>query len=177
MVQPAAHAALVDFPESVETLCALLVAQEKVECLCRPQVVVPALFGQVLLVVDATLMAACLGICSSLLCRLEEEGHLEVVVCSAQVASRHQAAACSHLVVPDQVVDESAHLDHCTAALHRFCPVAPQPLVRVRPADSHLRVPSKGKWSTESGRNHLSRKQPAEQTRCGVAGTVHHVAT
>ena len=144
-MQPVAHAVLVDFPESVETLCALLVAQEKVACLCRPQVVVPALFGQVLLVVDTTLVVVCLGICSSLLCRLEEEGHLEVAVCSAQVASHHPAAACSHLVVPDQVVDESAHLDHCTAALHRFCPVAPQPLVRVRQADSNMRVPSKDK--------------------------------
>ena len=129
----------------METLCALLGAQEKVECRCRPQVAVLVPFDQVLLLVDEALMAACLGIYSSLLCRLEEEGHLEVVVCSAQVASRHQAAACSHLVVPDQVVDESAHLDHCTAALHRFCPVAPQPLVRVRQADSNLRVPRKDK--------------------------------
>ena len=161
----------------METLCALLGAQEKVECLCRPQVVVLVPFDQVLLAVDEALMAACLGIYSSLLCRLEEEGHLEVEVCSPQVASHRPAAACSRLVVPDQVVDESAHLDHCTAALHRFCPVALQPLVKVRRADSHLRVPSKGKWSTESDRNHLSRKQPAEQTRCGVAGTVHHVAT
>ena len=91
-MQPAAHAVLVDFPESVETLCALLVAQEKVACLCRP-LVVPALFGQVLLVVEATLVAVCLGIYSSRFCRLEEEGYLEVVVCSAQVASRRPAVA------------------------------------------------------------------------------------
>ena len=115
------------------------------ECLCRPQVVVPALFGQVLLVVEATLVAVCLGICSSLLCRLEEEGHLEVVVCSAQVASRRQAVACSHLVVPGQVAVESAHSDHCTPALHRFCSVAPRLLARVRRADSNLKVPRRDK--------------------------------
>ena len=157
-MQPVARAVLVEFPESVETLCALLVAQEKVACLCRPQVVVLVPFDQVLLAVDEALMAACLGIYSSLLCRLEEEGHVEVAVCSAQVASHHPTAACSHLVVPDQVVDESAHLDHCTAALHRFCPVAPQPLVRVRRADSHLRVPSKDRWSTESDRSPPSKR-------------------
>ena len=104
--------ALVGFPESVETLCALLGAQEKVECLCRPQVVVLVPFDQVLLAVDEALMAACLGIYSSLLCRLEEEGHLEVEVCSPQVASHRPVVACSRLVASDQVVDEAVCSDH-----------------------------------------------------------------
>ena len=77
---------------------------------------------------------------------------------SAPVASRRQAEACSHLAVQDQVVVESAHSDHCNPALHRCCAVAPRLLVRVRLADSCLRVPRTDRWSTESDRSPPSKR-------------------